>query len=432
MVKAALIAPVTAHNASNNKHLTGKTKSNSFLTPRRSKKSDRPYLGGLQALCNAINKLAVDEISRRTRDIPTNSEELQKYLSRKLGGSWEAYPRNDTDGCMGAYYSAVRNDDGKKVFVKLARPTLSQRIIDSAMSLGPTEVAAYTTILPWDGDGGGKVGGGISVPYCHLAATEASKNGSRYAIVLEELDPTCVHIVKPGEKLSIAKTKTMLGALAAMHVEFWGNGSAIPARNTDDARKFVNLAVSSAMSQARKNGLIPPGSLAERVIVAGDELGGLWGVNEILHNVLHPELRTLVHGDAHGGNLYFIESEGDGNCAPGLLDWQCYRYGNPIDDVAAVLMNVLSTEDFKNHANSLILHYIHALKKEGIPTSITKDQVMEGIHLKVAYWMLGCLLVIALPGEESKKELCKNSWRHYISIAEHIGSVEILEGFAAR
>jgi hypothetical protein len=69
---------------------------------------------------------------------------------------------------------------------------------------------------------------------------------------------------------------------------------------------------------------------------------------------------SLVHGDAHAGNLYV-----DPTGAPGLIDWQVVQWGTWELDVAYHLGAVLATADRAASEQVLLEHYLDAVRARG-------------------------------------------------------------------
>jgi aminoglycoside phosphotransferase (APT) family kinase protein len=89
---------------------------------------------------------------------------------------------------------------------------------------------------------------------------------------------------------------------------------------------------------------------AETVMKRRDLLERLWSEGP----------RTLVHGDAHFGNLYFVDDE------PGFLDWQVCARAPGMRDVSYLLCNSLPAELREARERDLIAGYLEALRARGV------------------------------------------------------------------
>lgn len=70
--------------------------------------------------------------------------------------------------------------------------------------------------------------------------------------------------------------------------------------------------------------------------------------------------QTVIHGDAHLGNLYFEGSRA------GFLDWQVVQRGQGIRDVAYFLVTSTPTKLRQAHQRDLLRLYVDALAVLGI------------------------------------------------------------------
>jgi Phosphotransferase enzyme family len=70
---------------------------------------------------------------------------------------------------------------------------------------------------------------------------------------------------------------------------------------------------------------------------------------------------SVVHGDAHVGNLFL-----DGAGRPGLVDWQLVHRGNWGLDVGYHLASTLSVQDRRSNEVDLLRHYLDHLAAAGV------------------------------------------------------------------
>lgn len=84
---------------------------------------------------------------------------------------------------------------------------------------------------------------------------------------------------------------------------------------------------------------------------------------ESLATQVREQPNTLVHGDAHAGNVYRT-AQGE----LGIVDWQVLQKGEWAQDVAYHLAAVLTPEDRRAHERRLLDHYLGRLAALGGPT----------------------------------------------------------------
>jgi len=416
-----------------------------------SKREERKHLvGGILALSRAMRNVARDAWlpGSNAGHIPTNAGQLEIYLTKQLGGKWTVEEKH-THGCTSAYFTAIQNDasansSNNRLFVKLGKPSTSGRITNAALRNGTCEVECFNRLWSQrrrrgdvERDCAAPVAG-MHVPNCRIA--ESSKYGSKFVVVLDDLvgdndeHKSDVRLAKPGEVFSVRDVRKLLAGLASMHAAFWGRKDSVPPISKErkaDAEALANFAIGNVIKKSKKDGgLIPSGSAADRIVSATRALGGFCRLNDILDD-LHPELRTLCHGDAHGGNIYFTGGNGDdGEEEVGLLDWQTYSYGNPIGDVASVLFNCLSKSDFIDHREDLMDAYIQALRRHGVEAYITRDMIVEGLYLKAGYYFSGLLFAFDLVGDDKhQQEMLLEGWKSFNEKAEILDLASNIEKF---
>jgi hypothetical protein len=88
---------------------------------------------------------------------------------------------------------------------------------------------------------------------------------------------------------------------------------------------------------------------------------------------------TVIHGDAHVGNL-FLDAEG----APALVDWQLVQRGHWGIDVGYHIASALTTADRERSERDLLEHYLDALRTFGVDPP-SWDDAMDAYRAGIAY-----------------------------------------------
>ena len=81
---------------------------------------------------------------------------------------------------------------------------------------------------------------------------------------------------------------------------------------------------------------------------------------------------TVIHGDAHVGNI-FLDASG----RPGLLDWQLVQYGHWSIDVGYHIASALEPAERAGAERDLLLHYLDRLRSEGVDAPTFDDAWLE-------------------------------------------------------
>jgi hypothetical protein len=165
-------------------------------------------------------------------------------------------------------------------------------------------------------------------------------------------------------------TAGSLAELAKLHAATWGE----PAVGTADwlASRLESYTRGRGLKEIRGNfeseiGAGVPDEVrdAERLVAA--------------YRALAEETRTaepwsVIHGDAHVGNLYL-----DGEGRPSFLDWQLVQRGPWYIDVGYHIASTLTVEDRRRAEKDLLRHYLDRLRTEGVEAP-SWDEAWLGIR----------------------------------------------------
>ena len=99
---------------------------------------------------------------------------------------------------------------------------------------------------------------------------------------------------------------------------------------------------------------------------------------------------TLIHGDAHVGNLFLA---GDGH--PSLVDWQLVQRNFWGIDIGYHIGSALSTADREKSERDLVLHYLAELKARGVDAP-SWDDAWTGYRIGTVYgyFMWGITIIV--------------------------------------
>jgi hypothetical protein len=262
--------------------------------------------------------------------------------------------------------------------VKLAPRDLPSRLFVSLFGLGRSEVAFYRSA---------REGLPVRAPLVYFAA--AAPRGARFALLLEDLAASGCRFADVTSPSDPERASAVMRALARLHARFWesprlhGDLARLRRSSPGDpvfrvGRTLCDLSVRPALR--RFGELVPEelqraaGFVAERRLM----LESLWA---------RPPL-TLIHGDAHLGNLFFDGPE------VGFLDWQVVQRGQGLRDVTYFLTNSLATETRRAHGEELIRVYLAALAEAGAPL-VPFSVAWEQHRLHAVYTWISCIVTAA-------------------------------------
>jgi aminoglycoside phosphotransferase (APT) family kinase protein len=254
----------------------------------------------------------------------------------------------------------TRADLPPSLFVKLAPPDLRTRLFVALLGLGRNEVAFYRTA---------RHGLPVRAPRVYFA--EAARLGARFVLLLEDLAASGCRFADITTPCDPAQARAVMQALAALHAANWesprlqGDLAWLRGTRRDAVFRIGRFLSRVAIRPAfERFGELVPGELREQAGFVSEQrlaLEALW---------TRPPL-TLIHGDAHLGNLFF-----DG-AAIGFLDWQVAQRGQGMRDVSYFLANSLAVETRRAQDEALIRVYLAALAAAGVapmPFSVAWEQ----------------------------------------------------------
>jgi hypothetical protein len=201
------------------------------------------------------------------------------------------------------------------------------------------------------------------------------------AILMEDLCRPSVRFCSARTPLTVAEVSSALENLATLHASRWNSewlSSADWLEHFADpnskGRAYFSMlgadAVAGFINEPERSAVIP-----DDLRDARRSLDLFWG----FVSVSDAGPQTLLHGDAHVGNLYFD----DGHAA--LCDWQVAGRGSPAFDVAYLVGSAMSTKLRRQTEQQLVQHYLAALSRAGVADVPTFDDMWELYRAHMAY-----------------------------------------------
>jgi len=190
----------------------------------------------------------------------------------------------------------------------------------------------------------------LNIARCYFRGLNDAPQG---VLVLEDLTRRGVRFGMNLARVSADDVAAVLEQVARMHADWWESPRLTPYMGWGEPQrvylKWLYRPKHWEQLVARRHG-----ELLTRAL--GNSETGLRSL-ERLWEIMDAAPKTLLHGDLHGGNIFY---EADGR--PGFLDWQLVFGGCWAHDMAWIIVTAFDVEQRRKHEKDMIRHYLAALK----------------------------------------------------------------------
>ena len=259
------------------------------------------------------------------------------------------------------------------LFCKLLPTDPEHRAAIVATGMGLQEARFYERLAP---------NVDIRVPEVHVARSDPESGA--FILVMQDLVTTGCTVSDGAESVSVDAASVALEDLARLHVRFED-----PARRNAEAPWVQPPAPASDYGTVRlqygldhhRDRLTPAfATMAELYVAERDALHAAWAEGPT----------TVIHGDAHIGNLF----NDDGRV--GFLDWGIIQASTPLRDVGYFLCMSLSIEDRRAHERALWRHYLDARKAMG-GAPVDWDEAWTAHRVHASYLAPASCQIVTFP-----------------------------------
>ncbi len=346
---------------------------------------------GLEAV-----RVVADRFDHRSA-VPRTIEGVDRdYLSRLLGVEVTGVkPVDVTSGTTDRarlLLDSPGSDVPGSVFVKIAPTKTVTRIFTNLSNLGRSELGFYRDVSP-----------GLDIEAPAVVALDCDPRTKRFTIVIEDLTTRDARFTDTVGGVTLPEAEAVVDTLAKLHGTFWDSprladpgpgGLAWVTTNSGDPQlPIVQKALVAAGRKVAKDHLeyVPRegAKILARYLAVADELDA--------------GRHTLLHGDPHPGNVYFIDaapSSGAG-LRGGLFDWQVLRRGNGTRDLTYFLVLGLDTDQRRQHGEALLARYRDGLARAGGPT-LDPDRQWLDVRKMAAYAYVSAVFAAAFAGLQAE------------------------------
>jgi hypothetical protein len=276
---------------------------------------------------------------------------------------------------------AEPGDAPATVFCKMASLDPGHRIAIGATGMGAREAHFYEALaasVP------------LRTPTSHFAASDAD---GAFMLLLEDLGAAGCTMSDGTWGIPADLAAVALEDLARMHVAFEDPSSLEPIRAwasmpSAGATEFTVGMLRHVVDNHRDALSDAYVEVAEMYIADPDAVVALWQAGA----------QTLIHGDAHIGNLFI-----DGGRV-GFLDWGLLTIMTPMRDVSYFLTMSMGTDDRRRVEGDLLQHYVDARRALG-GSAITLDDAWHAYRVHTGYTVLASFLSLVPPynGEDQRE-----------------------------
>jgi hypothetical protein len=216
-----------------------------------------------------------------------------------------------------------------------------------------------------------------------LFASGLGEHAGEFYLFLENLADHGAVCPKVIPALEIDRVANLLRTLARLHAAYWAS----PRLDTDFA--WMETATRGMLSRYLKAEGWGPIDTEFQIPYKAQILRDI-GIDRAHMNAafwrrqetLEAMPQTLLHGDAHPGNIYFLP---DGRV--GLLDWQLARRGPWTHDVSYAIIAALDPDERRAHERDLLLGYRDQLRELGVRDA-PDDAALWHAHRQSPAWGL--------------------------------------------
>ena len=370
--------------------------------------SARNVVGLAGHLGRGIGRVTTETVVGGRAGLPRTVEAIDAaLLSKVMGNTVRAASVLGSDaGTSSRARLALTGDDvPQTVFVKIAAQTAATRLMGELGRLGETEVRFYNQLAP-------ELNG---VPKAYGTAFDSWTG--RYLLVLEDLPTDSCEFPDTLHPLSIDQAGRIVELLAALHATFWnrlppdGRGPLGWLYTPSD--DVTSLLTSSLMKSSIKR-------LSGHTTIPVENGRFIADNYRAVAAVIDTPPHTVMHGDAHPGNVYFRDGDA------GLLDWQAVRRGHPARELAYTLITSLTPEDRRTAQRDLLDDYRRALAAAGGP-ELDREDLWQRFRQGALYAYTATLITAGMGGMQVE-DIAMEGLRRSV---EAIGDLETVAALKA-
>jgi len=351
-------------------------------------------------LGRGVQRIATDAVVGRVRSLPRTIGDLDaKALSQIMGRTVTSVVVIEGDAGTSSRARLALTGDGvpASVFVKLAAETTTTRLIGELGRLADTETRFYNQLAP-------ELTG---LPKAYGSALDPLTG--RFVLVLEDLAADNCEFPDTLHPLDRDQAGAIVELLARLHATFWDRPPGwLYTASADSASLLTGPLLKTSARRIAERSNIP--------VEAGRFIDDNYrAVARLIDTPPH----TVMHGDAHPGNIYFRNGEA------GLLDWQAVRRGHPGRELAYTMITSMTTADRQACEREVLDDYRRALAAAGGP-ELDRDELWDRYRQGALYPYVATSIVLGMGGMQSEA-ITVEGLRRAIAALGDLDTVSLLE-----
>ncbi|KUI19621.1 phosphotransferase [Mycobacterium sp. GA-1285] len=359
----------------------------------------KPVVGLAAHLGRGVQRIATDAAIGRLRSLPRSVSELDApALSRIIGRRVTAVSvlGGDSGTSSRARLALTGDDVPQTIFVKLTAETVATRLMGEMGRLGATETRFYRELAP-------RLTG---VPAYHGSAFDSVTG--RYVLVLEDLPAGECEFPDTLHPISADQAAKIVELLARLHATFWNR---VPGWLYTASGDTASLLTGPLLKMSARR-------IAERTDIAVETGRFIDQSYRAVARLIDEPPHTVMHGDAHPGNVYFRNGEA------GLLDWQAVRRGHPNRELAYTLVTSMTVADRQAHQRDLLDVYRQALAACGGP-ELDRGELWDRYRQGALYAYVAALITAGLGGMQAEG-IALEGLRRGVAALQDLDTVAVL------
>ena len=263
----------------------------------------------------------------------------------------------------------------ESLFCKLLPEEPARRAAIAQTGMGLREARFYDALAPLLR---------FRVPRAH--AVRFDESDGAFVLLLEDLKVSGCTVSTGPESVSSDAAAAALEDLAELHVRFEDPArrqrEAAFVRPPDPPSDYGSTRLAWAIAHRRDSMSDAFAEASQLYIDHQPALHALWSAGP----------STVIHGDAHIGNLFFDRDR------TGFLDWGMIVISTPLRDVSYFLQMTLSVDDRRKDERRLLRHYLDARRALG-GSPLEPDAAFLTYRIQAAYLAPAACQVVTLPDD---------------------------------